>query len=157
MNVHIMIETRLLHGQVGIQWADHYHAKTIWVANDEVVNDEIVQKVMKMAAPSDCQVIFSSVADCTPTEEDTLILVNQPSDALALCNQGIVFDEVLVRNMEKKENTVQAAERVYISAQDTEAFGQLKEKGIACIIQRFPDAVVEDNANLFEPIQKLSS
>ena len=52
---------------------------------------------------------------------------------------------------------MQAAERVYISAQDTEAFGQLKEKGIACIIQRFPDAVVEDNANLFEPIQKLNS
>lgn len=150
MNVHIMIETRLIHGQVGIQWAKHTHAHTLLVANDETKKDEIAQKVMKMAIPSECEVIFTSVKECQRVEDHTLIVVKSPLDALTLYQQGIIFDELLVRNMEPCKDTHQVAERVHVSSKDVEAFVALKDCGVKCIIQRFPEAVIEDNTGLFK-------
>lgn len=148
--IHIMIETRLLHGQVGTVWTQYYKTDKIIVVNDAIVQDQIRQKVMKVAAPLDCEVFFSTVSDCVSVDEKSLILVSNPQDALSLWKQGISFEELLVSHMEEKAEAKQVSEMVFVTCEDVEAFLQLKEHHVNCFIQRFPDAVIEDNTGLFE-------
>ena len=43
------VDNRLIHGQVGMTWANHLGANLIIVANDEVAEDEVQQNLMDMA------------------------------------------------------------------------------------------------------------
>ena len=46
------VDNRLIHGQVGMTWANHLGANLIIVANDEVAEDEVQQNLMDMAVSS---------------------------------------------------------------------------------------------------------
>lgn len=45
------IDNRLIHGQVATQWTSSIGANLILVANDEVADDKLRQRLMDMAAP----------------------------------------------------------------------------------------------------------
>ena len=46
------IDNRLIHGQVGVTWTKTLGANLLMVANDEVANDPMQQKLMTVTAKS---------------------------------------------------------------------------------------------------------
>lgn len=52
------IDNRLIHGQVGVTWANHLGANLVVVANDKVSTDEVQQSLMDMVLPDVIQARF---------------------------------------------------------------------------------------------------
>ena len=69
----VLIDNRLLHGQVAIQWCGHLNVNKVVVVNDKVVDDQIRQSLMKMSMPSYATLQFSSF-DSFVCNDDTFVV-----------------------------------------------------------------------------------
>ena len=81
----IRIDDRLIHGQIVTAWAKNINAGKIWIVDDGVAKDDFIKGVMQMVAPSDRELIISSVAEVPALLEkldgegdNVLILVKFP-------------------------------------------------------------------------------
>ena len=68
----LKIDTRILHGQVALMWCGVLDVDAILVANDEVVNNELMKLGMKMAKPSHVGIAIRTV-------ENGIALLNNPA------------------------------------------------------------------------------
>lgn len=145
----VLIDNRLLHGQVAIQWCGHLNVNKVVVVNDKVVDDQIRQSLMKMSMPSYATLQFSSI-DSFVCNEDTFVVCETPQDVLSLVNKGIVIDKICIGNMHMSEGKTQVANYVAVDENDIQVFNELKEKDIEIEIRRLPEIASEDTFKLFK-------
>ena len=145
----VLIDNRLLHGQVAIQWCGHLNVNKVVVVNDKVVDDQIRQNLMKMSMPSYATLQFSSI-DSFVCNEDMFVVCETPQDVLSLVNKGIVIDKICIGNMHMSEGKRQVANYVAVDENDIQVFNDLKEKDIEIEIRRLPEIASEDTFKLFK-------
>ena len=145
----VLIDNRLLHGQVAIQWCGHLNINKVVVVNDSIIEDNIRKSLMKMSMPSYATLEFSSI-DSFISYDELFIVCETPQDVLRLVNKGIIFDKVYVGNMHMSEGKTQVATYVAVDENDIQTFNELKEKNIEIEIRRLPEIASEDNFKLFK-------
>ena len=59
----VRVDSRLVHGQILEAWVPFVKAKCIIVVDDKVAADSFFETVIRMAVPSEIEVIISSVDD----------------------------------------------------------------------------------------------
>lgn len=149
------IDNRLLHGQVSTQWSSSIGANLILVANDEVSQNKMRQRLMDMAAPTGVDTRYFSIEKTAEIihkaadRQKIFIICETPQDVLRLVEGGVPIDKVNIGNMHMAEGKRQVATSVAVDDDDVDVFKKLQEKGIDLEIRRVPSIAAESVDKLF--------
>ncbi|HLQ82533.1 MAG TPA: PTS galactosamine transporter subunit IIB [Pseudogracilibacillus sp.] len=150
------IDNRLLHGQVATQWNSSIGANLILIANDDVSQNKMRQKLMDMAAPSGVDTRYFSIDKTiniihkAADRQKIFIICENPQDVLKLVEGGVPINKVNIGNMHMSEGKRQVATTVAVDDNDVETFKKLQDKGVELEIRRVPSIAAENINKLFK-------
>ena len=139
------IDNRLIHGQVGMTWANHLGANLIVVANDKVADDEVQQNLMDMAVSNEVETRYFTIQETIDkihyAADDQLIflVVKTPQDVVKLVEGNVPVKKLNIGNMHYSDGKQQISSTVSIDEEDKKAFKRLQQLGVEMEIRRVPD------------------
>ena len=142
----VRADNRLVHGQVGCQWAGKIGPNLIVVADDEAANDKAQQSLMAMTAKmSNADIRFFSLQQCadvihkaSPRQKIFLVCRN-PQAARFLVEHNVPIKELNIGNQHFSEGKVVSKEsHVYFDDKDLADIEAIKAKGVRVFIQIAP-------------------
>jgi len=142
----VRVDSRLVHGQILEAWVPFIKAKCIIVVNDKVAADPFLETVIKMAVPSDIEVIISSLDDFVQNYsfahgggKKTIVLFGSIADACYAFEHGFRFDRLNIGNVYNNEYKVCCSSSVFLCDQEIIHLEDLlKETGVFVELQRVP-------------------
>lgn len=144
--IHIRIDDRLIHGQVAAFWSNTLQATRIMVINDEVANDDMQKKILRMAAPTGIatsiitkEKALNNISAGKYQNQRVLVIFKNPEDILELMEKGLPIKKVNVGNMGAKANTVAIKKSVNITEKDRAVFEKLMALGVQLTARMVPD------------------
>jgi mannose PTS system EIIAB component len=150
MNKMIRIDERLIHGQVAYLWTKHLNLDRILVANDSVAKNEIQKTSLVMAAGDRVKASIVGVKDAIDILNDerinnlkVLILVNNPQDALFICENVPDIPKVNVGNYGRVSGKIKdkktITDNLYVEEHDVSLFNKIIDLNIPLEYQLVPD------------------
>lgn len=160
MNKIIRIDERLIHGQVAYLWTKHLNLDRILVANDSVAKNEIQKTSLIMAAGDKVKASIVEVKDAIDILNDerisnlkVLVLVNNPEDALTICQNVTGIPKVNVGNYGRVNGKVKdkktITDNLYVEEKDISLFKKIIDLNIPLDYQLVPDNTPLDLKNKF--------
>lgn len=141
----LRIDSRLLHGQVAVNWVKDVGAETIICAGDKVADDQLRKTLIMQAAPPGVKTNVLSIdkagrvyANEKYADMPVMFVVESPADAVDLVKAGIKVNEVNLGGVTFKSGAVQVGESVYLLPADAAAIKELSDMGIKVWIQTLP-------------------
>ena len=141
----VRVDCRLIHGQVVETWVPHTGANCLLVANDDLVDNEILKSVMEMAVPPGIHVVFSRVeevrgvlSEIERKGEKAILLCATFGDALEIFHRGVRFSTLNIGNLHYAAGKVEIAPSVYFTQEDFEAVHCLSHLGVAVTVKATP-------------------
>lgn len=150
------IDNRLIHGQVATQWTSSIGANLILVANDEVADDKLRQRLMDMAAPQSATTRYFTIQKTidiihkASDKQKIFIICETPQDVLKLVEGGVPIEKVNIGNMHMSKGKEQVVGSVAVDQDDVDSFKKLQDKGVELEIRRVPSEGKEKLSKLFE-------
>ncbi len=150
------IDNRLIHGQVATQWTGSIGANLILVANDEVADDKLRQRLMDMAAPQSASTRYFTIQktidiiDKAADRQKIFIICETPQDVLKLVEGGVPITKVNIGNMHMSKGKTQVVGSVAVDQDDVDTFRKLQDAGVELEIRRVPSEGKEKLSKLFE-------
>lgn len=151
----LRIDDRLLHGQVARNWMKQVGADVIVVANDLVSEDEKQQHLMDLVTPMGSKSYFFGLSEASTKikgleEEDALVLVESPADALKLIEDGIEIDSVNVGNIHQTSGKEKVNESIFVDQNDIDTFKKIETSGKKLDFRTLPNDQAIDFDQLFK-------
>lgn len=151
----LRIDDRLLHGQVARNWMKQVGADVIVVANDLVSEDEKQQHLMDLVTPMGSKSYFFGLSEASAKikeleEEDALVLVETPADALKLIEDGIEIDSVNVGNIHQTSGKEKVNESIFVDQNDIDTFKKIEAIGKKLDFRTLPNDQAIDFDQLFK-------
>jgi mannose/fructose/N-acetylgalactosamine-specific phosphotransferase system component IIB len=142
----VRVDSRLVHGQILEAWVPFVKAKCIIVVNDKVAADSFFETVIRMAVPSDIEVVISSVDDfvqnytCTHgAGKKTIVLFSNVDDACDAFKRGFRFEKLNIGNIYNDEYRICCSSSVFLCDDEINCLENLlKEPGVFVELQRVP-------------------
>lgn len=142
----VRVDSRLVHGQILEAWVPFIKAKCIIVVNDKVAADPFLETVIKMAVPSDMEVIIISMDDFVQNYtfthgkgKRTIVLFGSIADACNAFERGFHFDKLNVGNVHNNEYRVCCSSSVFLCDEEISTLENLlKKSGVFVELQRVP-------------------
>lgn len=144
----VLVDNRLIHGQVASLWCEHYQIDTLLVANDFLMEHEFRKSLMNMSAPSGIETIYTHVSeskeilDSIFSDKRVLVLCADIQDAYKIVQQ-IMVPKINLGNLHMAVGKQQVATTIALDNQDKEILQKIKEKGIEVKVQRMPNSEIE--------------
>lgn len=139
------IDNRLVHGQVGMSWANTIGANLIVVANDEVSKDPVQQSLMEMVLSESIGIRFFTIEktikiiDKASPQQKIFIVVKNPQDALKLVKGGVKINKINVGNMHFAEGKKQIHHLVSVTEDDVKSFKEIHDFGVELEVKGIPN------------------
>lgn len=151
----LRVDDRLLHGQVARNWMKQVGADVIVVANDLVSEDEKQQHLMDLVTPMGSKSYFFGLSEASAKikdleEEDALVLVETPADALKLIEDGIEIDSVNVGNIHQTSGKEKVNESIFVDQNDIDTFKKIEASGKKLDFRTLPNDQAIDFDQLFK-------
>ena len=151
----LRVDDRLLHGQVARNWMKQVGADVIVVANDLVSEDEKQQHLMDLVTPMGSKSYFFGISEASSKikdleEEDALVLVESPADALKLIEDGIEIDSVNVGNIHQTSGKEKVNESIFVDQNDIDTFKKIEASGKKLDFRTLPNDQAIDFDQLFK-------
>lgn len=151
----LRIDDRLLHGQVARNWMKQVGADVIVVANDLVSEDEKQQHLMDLVTPMGSKSYFFGLSEASSKikeleEEDALVLVESPADALKLIEDGVEIDSVNVGNIHQTSGKEKVNESIFVDQNDIDTFKKIEASGKKLDFRTLPNDQAIDFDQLFK-------
>ncbi|WP_455140982.1 PTS system mannose/fructose/N-acetylgalactosamine-transporter subunit IIB [Candidatus Hodarchaeum mangrovi] len=144
--VHVRIDDRLIHGQVGMAWIKRVKADTVFVVNDEVANNPMIAAMVPMGAPSGIMVktltIENAVNELKKPEwndNNIMIICKYPEDALGLVEHDIKLPQVNLGNMSGQKDAYKIGRGIWVLPNQISTYEKLNELGIKLTAKMLPD------------------
>lgn len=139
------IDNRLIHGQVGVTWTTTLGANLLIVADDDVAQNEMQQKLMAVTCKSSgAGVRFFSLEKTAAIihkaapEQKIFIICKTPKDVRYLVEHGVPIKDLNVGNMHYSEGKRAISKKVYVDDQDYADLKAIEAKGVNVFIQDVP-------------------
>ena len=151
----LRIDDRLLHGQVARNWMKQVGADVIVVANDPVNEDEKQQHLMDLVTPMGSKSYFFGLSEASTKikdlkEEDALVLVESPADALKLIEDGVEIDSVNVGNIHQTSGKEKVNESIFVDQNDIDTFKKIEASGKKLDFRTLPNDQAIDFDQLYK-------
>jgi mannose/fructose/N-acetylgalactosamine-specific phosphotransferase system component IIB len=142
----IRIDNRLVHGQILEAWVPFIKAKCIIVVNDNAAGDFFNETVIRMAVPSEIEVIISTVEDFAKNYsylrnggKKTIVLFAAVADASRAYNLGFHFDKLNIGNIYNEEYNISHGPSVFLcDSEIADIIKLLENDGVVIEIRRIP-------------------
>ena len=142
----VRVDNRLVHGQILEAWVPFIKAKCIIVVNDNAASDFYCETVIRMAVPSEIEVILSTVEEFVKTYnfpqkggKKTIVLFSTVADVSRAYNLGFHFDKLNIGNIYNEEYKICHAPSVFLCENEINDILKLLENdGVAIEIKRVP-------------------
>jgi len=146
MNIQLVrIDDRLIHGQVVLGWARHFHTKRIILCDDTVASSDWEKELYLSMVPPDMEARVMSVQELTdyilrtnPDLSRTIILVNSPKTIEELIDSGIALKQVNVGGIHFRQGRKKILNYLYLNEEEVQAFKRCIEKGVKFECQDVP-------------------
>lgn len=142
----IRVDDRLIHGQISVLWLSHLQANRIMVIDDNVVADELLKMLLKVACPSSAKLSILSVSTAVSNLNNSkyvgdriLIVVKEPKTILDIIEKGFNITEVNLGYMGLRENSVALSKQVYCTKQNLKDLQRLMDLGVILYAKAIPD------------------
>jgi PTS system galactosamine-specific IIB component len=141
------IDNRLVHGQVGMVWANTMGANILVVVDDDVVNDQVQQELMRMTVARNnlpirfwsTQQTIDTIGRASPSQK-IFIITKTPKTMRKLVEGGVPIKAVNIGNMHTSAGKRQyKTAYVYVDDEDMADLDAMKAKGVQLSIQVLPD------------------
>ncbi len=139
------IDSRLIHGQVALNWVKARGVETIICAGDAAAADDLRKQLLLQAAPSGVKANVLSTAKTArvynnPKYETmpVMLLVESPGEAVKLIDSGIPLTEINLGGLTFKTGAIQLGDAVFARPEDIEALKTLLSRGVKVTIQILP-------------------
>ncbi len=146
MNIKLFrIDDRLIHGQVMTAWSKTTKAERIYIVDDQVVKDEFMCKVMKMAAPKGMEVDIFSIEDGAKAiqeiadEKPSIVLMKVPQTAAKLTEKGVTMENLNVGGMGAGPGRKKLYKNISASEEEKETLRSLAQEGVKIEFRIVPD------------------
>jgi PTS system mannose-specific IIB component len=142
----VRVDNRLVHGQILEAWVPFIRAKCIIVVNDNAASDFYCETVIRMAVPSEIEVILSTVEEFVKNYnfaqkggKKTIVLFSNVADVSRAYNLGFHFDKLNIGNIYNEEYKICHAPSVFLCENEINDILKLLENdGVAIEIKRVP-------------------
>lgn len=147
MALHLLatrIDNRLIHGQVGMTWANSIGANLVVLANDEVSTDSVVQSVMSMVLPDTIGTRFFSIQKTIDVihkasdKQKIFLVIKTPQDALRLVEGGVPIKEINIGNLHFEEGKKKIHSVLSVDDNDVATFRKLHDLGVKLEVRGVP-------------------
>ena len=143
--VNIRVDSRLIHGQVAAMWTGTLKATRIIVIDNEIIKNDMMKSVLKMACPKTCKLsILNTEAATTNIKNNkyegdrVFVIVKSPATLVELLKCGFPLQKVTIGNINGKTGSRQIKKTICVSAEDEADLRYLSEKGVKLIAQMVP-------------------
>ncbi|MFH1239428.1 MAG: PTS sugar transporter subunit IIB [bacterium] len=141
----IRIDDRLIHGVVIQSWVRVLHIEHIIVADDRVAGDAMQKTLLLMAVPPSLKVSIFTVKETALKlksgefkKENVLVLVSNPTDALALVADGVAVESINVGGLHFTPGKKQMLKTISVDDKDIDAFCQINNLGVKLEVRVIP-------------------
>jgi PTS system mannose-specific IIB component len=142
----VRIDDRLIHGQVVTAWIKYTNGNRILIIDDKLVNDRMMQRVLKAAAPLGISVDVLTITDAavllkedSPSGECIIILVKTPDVLEKLADSGVELKKIILGGMGNNPQRKRYGKSFSASAEEVACIKRIMEKGIIAEIQMVPE------------------
>ena len=136
------IDYRLIHGKVVAKWIKYNLVDRIILADDELVDDEFMADIYKMAA-ADKKVDIVSIKNlnkCLESSDDNVMLIFKNVDSCyKAVENGLILEEINVGASESTSERKQIIQGVSLSEKEIEKLDILGKKEIDVYSQSIPE------------------
>lgn len=141
------VDSRLIHGQVVTKWVQQSDANEILVVSDELENDEFLQSIYLMAAPTGITVTIKgteSVKEYWENEANeknnrVLFLVPDLETLKTSVDYGIVKDDVQIGGLGGGPDRKNVLKNINLSENDVEILTSLVNENLNVFFQAIPE------------------
>ena len=141
----VRVDNRLVHGQILEAWLPFLQATCIVVVDDHVAADFFRETVIKMAVPSEVEVIVSAVESFAGhfnyrkgRGKKAIVLFSGIAEALRAFRLGFKFEQLNIGNVYSEECVQQCSPSVLLGDKDIEAVKTLLAAGVDIDVRRVP-------------------
>lgn len=145
--IHIRVDDRLIHGQVANRWCSEFQIDRIIVANDLVCLNNELKAALRIATPSSINTSIISVDKAIENLKDSkyekqklMIIFNNVFDVKRFIDCGIVFKQINIGNLSKRNNTTQIKKSVCLSVDEINCIYEIENQGVEVLSQMLPES-----------------
>jgi PTS system mannose-specific IIB component len=126
-------------------WSKTTKAERIYIVDDQVVKDEFMCKIMKMAAPTGMEVNVYSIDDGAKAiqeiadEKPSIVLMKVPQTATKLVEKGVSMENLNVGGMGAGPGRKKLYKNISASEEEKETLRSLAQKGVKIEFRIVPD------------------
>jgi mannose/fructose/N-acetylgalactosamine-specific phosphotransferase system component IIB len=152
------VDDRLIHGQIIAAWVPYIRATRIIVADDQLPQNEMLSKILRLAAPTNLRVEILSVRQAVALVEQqrsgpglvTIILFSSLGSVVQAVADGLSLIELNIGNIRNSTGKLQIVDSVSLDQQEIESLRKLKSQDIKITIQPVPTAPAIDIIELLQ-------
>ncbi|SHF11077.1 PTS system, mannose-specific IIB component [Atopostipes suicloacalis DSM 15692] len=145
------VDTRLLHGQVAINWNKATNPTRIIVVNDTISKDEMRKTLLQQAAPPGVRTNAIPIRKLVEINDDprfgatrAMLLFDNPQDVLEAVEQGVDIKEVNLGSMAHATGKRMINKALSVDEEDVKTFKALEEHGVTFDVRILPGDSRED-------------
>ena len=141
----VIVDDRLIHGQVVTQWVNVFKAQHIVVIDNNVAKDKMQKSVLKFAAPPDIKVSIFSVDKAVEEWEknqfgtkNVFVLFRDVNQIAELQEKGVSFEEITIGQMAIINDRKQIYKQVGLSESEAQTLMDIEKTGVKLYFQMQP-------------------
>ena len=138
----IRIDDRLIHGQVVTQWIKDTNGNRILIVDDKLVNDRMMMRILKAAAPPGVKVEVMTVADAEKELKQDAVpgenIVKVPKVLEELIDAGIPMQKIVLGGMGLTPQRKKFNKNVAATEEEVECMKRIVAKGVPMEFQLVP-------------------
>ena len=149
--VNIRLDSRLIHGQTAAMWTGTLKATRIMVIDNEVVKDDMMKSLLRMACPKICKLSILDTQTATANiiaekyEGDRIFIIVKTSSTLVeLLKCGFPLHEVTIGNINGKTGSRAIMKTICVTTEDEENFHYLNDHKVMLYAQMVPSNAKEE-------------
>lgn len=140
----LRVDHRLLHGQVAVSWSSYLGIDCILLANDKLLQDQLMMASVKLAKPQGVKVVAKTIEDSIAavksgvTDKYKLFIVcGNVEDACRLARE-LGIDYINIGETRASEERKSISTNVFINEEEKKLLTETMDEGIKIEIQGLP-------------------
>ena len=138
----VRIDYRLIHGQIVAKWIKFRPVDRLIIADDELLKDEFMSDIYKMAAPEN-EVDIVAVDDLQQAldrkDDNVMIIFKDVATAKRAFDNGVALIELNVGAVQSKPDRQTVTQGVALSSEEYKTLNELSDSGLNVYIQPIPE------------------
>lgn len=152
----LRVDHRLLHGQVAVSWSSYLGIDCILLANDKLLQDQLMMASVKLAKPQGVKVVAKTIEDSIAavksgvTDKYKLFIVcGNVEDACRLARE-LGIDYINIGETRASEERKSISTNVFINEEEKKLLTETMDEGIKIEIQGPPSQKAVNLKNAFK-------